>query len=84
MSGLEGIATIADDSLVYGRGVTLEEAKRDHDVKFRALLQHCRERGIPCNENKFKLHVTSIPYMGHLFTDTGLKSDPHKVEAINK
>ena len=82
LSGLDGIACIADDILVYGNGDTRETAMADHDRKMHALLARCRERGIRLNKDKFKLHQESIAYMGHVLTQNGLQADPAKVEAI--
>ena len=33
IEGLDGVANIADDTLVYGCGETIEEAEKDHDRK---------------------------------------------------
>ena len=84
LSGLQGIAIIADDILIYGKGQTAEEAKLDHDRNLVALLNRCREKGICLNPNKFKLHLKSVRYMGHLLTENGLKPDPQKIEAIDR
>ena len=72
LSGLSGIAVVADDVLIYGCGDTLKEATLDHDRKLIALLNRCRQRGIRFNSNKLKLHLRSVPYMGHVLTDQGL------------
>ena len=84
LSGLQGIAIIADDVLVYGRGDSTDEAKRDHDRNLIALLKRCREKGICLNPNKFKLHLPSVKYMGHILSENGLQPDPQKVEAIDR
>ena len=60
----------------------MEKATDDHDRKFVLLLERCRERGIKLNPKKLNMHRRSVPYMGHLFTDQGLKANPLKVEAI--
>lgn len=83
LSGLQGIATIADDILIYGRGKTTDEATRDHDDNLLSLLQRCREKKICLNESKFDMHRESVAYMGHRFTANGLQPDPAKTEAIN-
>ena len=49
LSGLSGIAVVADDILIYGCGDTLKEATLDHDRKLIALLNRCRQRGIRLN-----------------------------------
>ena len=84
LEGLEGILNITDDILIYGVGDNKEEARADHDRKLEALLQRCRERGIALNKNKLKLRITEVPFMGHIFSDQGLKIDPDKVNAVLK
>ena len=82
LQGLDGIACIADDMLVYGCGETSQDATADHDRKMTNLLNRCRERGIRLNKEKFKLHRETVSFMGHLLTPQGLKPDPAKIEAI--
>ena len=73
-----------DDILVYGKGKDYDEAVKDHDRKMVKLLERLREKNIKLNENKVKLKMNEVNYMGHLITDDGLKSDPKKVEAISQ
>lgn len=47
--GIPGIRPIHDDVLIFGCGETNKEAERDHDVKFRALMQRCIKRNIKLN-----------------------------------
>lgn len=42
--GLEGIAIIADDILVYGNNDTFESAEADHDEKFVKLMEQAKKR----------------------------------------
>lgn len=84
LSGLNGVACIADDVLVYGCGDTLEEAQRDHDANVRALLHRCRATNLKLNMAKFRLNRKSVPFMGHVLTDAGVSVDDKKVEAILK
>jgi len=73
LKGLKGIAIIADDILVYGCGDNDESATADHDRNLFALFERCRERGIRLNKDKFKLHQSTIAYMGHQLTAMDLK-----------
>lgn len=82
LDGLEGIACIADDILVYGCGNTVAEAKTDHDKKFYALLERCRNCNIRLNRSKLKLHQTSVKFMGHELSSNSINPDPGKVKAI--
>ena len=84
LTGLEGIACIADDILVYGCGNNVEEAEMDHDNKFSALLNRCRMAGIRLNQGKLALRRKSIEFMGHRLSEKGLEVDSDKVEAIDR
>ena len=33
LEGIDGIAVVADDVLLYGEGTTIQEAQQDHDKK---------------------------------------------------
>lgn len=79
---LDGIAVIADDVLVYGRGDSTEAAIADHDEKLRKLLQRARKNNLKFNQKKMKLRQKEVSYMGHVLTEKGLKPDSLKIEAI--
>ena len=46
VEGLQGVAVIADDILVYGEGETIQDATKDHDVKLTKLFYKCKTTGI--------------------------------------
>ena len=79
---LEGIHIIADDILVTGKGATYEEAVQYHDSNLIALLEKCQEKCNRINKEKIQLRKESVPYMGNLLTNEGVKPDPEKVKAI--
>ena len=70
------ILDITDDILNYGVGSTEEEANLDHDQKLMKLLKRCRDHGVALNKDKVKLRLKEITFMGHVFTNKGLKIDP--------
>ena len=76
--GLQGIAAIVDDILVYGR------TKEEHDANLRAMLERTRERGIKLNEDKSVICVPEVSYFGHRLTREGIRPDPNKVKAIRE
>ncbi len=82
LDGLEGVETIADDILVYGTGDTLEEAVKNHDDNILTLLERCRERKFKMNKSKFRFKMNVVTYHRHVISDTGLKADPSKVQAM--
>jgi len=82
LTGLRGVACIADDILVYGCGDTVDEATADHDRNLIALLDRCREKNLHLNDEKLQLRRPTTVFMGHELTEQGLKVDKRKVAAI--
>ena len=84
VEGLNGVKVIVDDILIVGRGQTKQDAILDHDQNLLDLLNRLQERNVKLNPDKIKFKTESVPYIGHLITSEGLKSDPLKTEAIVK
>ena len=82
LEGLHGVDVIADDIICYGCGDTVEQATADHDRNIIALLDRAREVNLKLNAKKMRLRLKEVPYMGHLLTDSGVKPDPAKIDAI--
>ena len=84
LRGLQGIACIADDILIFGSGNNMNEARLDHDKNLLNLLERCRTTGLRLNKDKFQLNRETTTYMGYQLTANGLQPDPKKVEAIRQ
>ena len=84
LSGLNGTFTIADDITVAGCGPTKAEALKDNDSKLQTLYERCKESNIILNEDKKEIGKSEINFHGHRFTESGIKPDNSKVEAIQK
>ena len=82
VEGLPGVRSIIDDILIYGEGDTEEEAIADQYVKFRALMERCKERNLKLYKDKLSLKMKEVKFIGHLITSKGFKPDPEKVRAI--
>lgn len=74
--GLDGVAAIVDDILVFGK------TKEEHDANLRAVLTRTREKGIRLNPDKSMICVPEVSYFGHKLTREGIKPDPEKISAI--
>ena len=44
--------------------------------------QRCRELNLTLNLQKIKLHLSQVPFMGHLLTADGVVTNPNKVCTI--
>lgn len=82
LAGLDGVACIADDILVYGCGETVAEADIDHDINMIKLLDRCKEKNLHINLEKLQLRRPSTTFMGHELTKDGLKPDRRKIAAM--
>ena len=80
--GLCGVLVVADDTLVFGSGDTIEEARKDHDKNLRQLFERARQVGLKFNRGKLQLCLPEVTYMGHIISCEGVRADPSKIEAI--
>ena len=69
LEGFGGIACIADDVIVYGKGDVC------HDLNVTEFLQRCDELGIELNKAKCQLGLSEISFQGHVISTEGLKLD---------
>ena len=84
IQNLPEVYTVADDILVIGKGATQQAARNDYDSKIIQLLNRRREKGLKLNQEKCKIAMPHVAYMGHIPTDNELKTRPCKVTAIQK
>lgn len=73
---MEGVVNVMDDNLVWG------EDKDSHDSRLRKLLEKLRRINLKLNEDKCKIGLSEISYIGHVLSKDGLKPDKEKVRAI--
>jgi hypothetical protein len=71
-----GCIGIADDVAVYGS--TIEE----HDRNLDNLMKIAREEGLVFNSSKCVIRQKQIDFFGSIYSDTGVRPDPAKVEDI--
>ncbi|MCG8048271.1 MAG: RNase H-like domain-containing protein [Candidatus Thiodiazotropha endolucinida] len=74
--GLQGVTSICDDILVFGR------SRAEHDRNLEKVLQKSRENGLRFNPEKCQIGLTEVKYFGHVISTSGLRPDPEKVSAI--
>ena len=84
LEGLDNIAVIHDDIVIFGSGDSIEEATSSLDLVFRALLDRCRERVLKLNKKKLRFKLSKVAYMGHILGADGLQADFEKITAIRE
>jgi hypothetical protein len=84
LEGLNGVACIVDDILVFGCEDSETVAQQDHDRNLTELLERCRLQGIKLNKDKMKLNQESVTFMGHELTSSGLRPDENKISALQQ
>ena len=77
LSGLPGVTNIADDILIYG------STQEEHDANVIHFLECCLEIDLHLNPDKVKINYKSVPFFGMILTESGIKPDPKKAEAIH-
>lgn len=71
-------ARIVDDIIVGSKGV------KEHDKNLKKVLDRARQVKLRLNPRKCKFRLKEVSYVGHLFTDEGLKADPTKITTITE
>lgn len=78
LDGMEGVLTLLDDSVVYGR------TEEEHDERLRKVLDRLSEKGIVLNKEKCEIGKTRIKFLGHVISDKGIEIDKDKISALVK
>lgn len=70
------VLVFIDDLIVFSR--TLEE----HEARLKEVLKRLREFKLKLSPEKCKFCQTSVKYLGHIVSQSGVETDPAKVEAL--
>lgn len=66
-----------DDLLVHSRTF------QDHLIHLRGVLEVARKYGLVFNKEKLKLCQREVKYIGYIFGENGIATDPDKVSAVH-
>lgn len=77
VEGLPGVICHMDDVLIFGAD------QKEHDERLRNVLQKIEDAGMTLND-KCQFSRREIQFLGHIINATGIKADPHKIEAIQR
>ena len=73
---IEGVEIFIDDLLIWGKDV------EEHNLRLNKVLEKARKRNVHFNLEKCKIGVSSVKYLGHIFSEDGLMPDEDKIKAI--
>ncbi|XP_022788129.1 uncharacterized protein LOC111328046 [Stylophora pistillata] len=78
LRGCEGVANIADDLIIHGRG------EEQHDKRLLAVLDRLRETGLTLNKDKCEFILPRLKFFGLEVTQTGIEPSEEKVAEIRQ
>ena len=58
------------------------ETEEEHDRILKAVFDSLLQAGMTLNRDKCKFNVTSVIFLGHLITESGVRPVPKKIQAI--
>lgn len=73
---LREVLVFLDDIIVFSK--TLEE----HETRLAKVLNRLRENGLKLSPEKCRFFQTSVRYLGHIVSRSGVETDPKKIEAL--
>ena len=80
LSGLQGteLFVYLDDIVLYASSL------QEHRVKFDKLAKRLREANLMLQPDKCEFLRKEVGYLGHIISDTGVKPDPAKIQAVKE
>ena len=68
--------SIADDITIFG------STEEEHDRNLRLLMERARHKNLVFNPGKCQIKQSKIPFFGNIYSSSGIKPDPNKVQDI--
>lgn len=76
LEGISGVIAYFDDVLVFGK--TIEE----HNLNLDNVLTKIEQSGLTLNLQKSKICQSSVKFLGHVISSSGVSTDSVKIQAI--
>ena len=77
LGDLSGVLCYLDDILMWG------STEQEHDERVTAVLSRLQDKGLKLQASKCAFRMSEMSYLGYIISNTGIKTDPSKVQAIN-
>ncbi|MDD9853556.1 MAG: retropepsin-like aspartic protease/reverse transcriptase, partial [Deltaproteobacteria bacterium] len=78
LRGLPFATHYIDDILIHSAS---EEEHREH---LRIVFERLQKAGLTLRGKKCRIGLSEVPYLGHIFSDTGMAPDPKKVKCVQE
>lgn len=75
---IDGVKIYIDDIIIFAKDV------KTHNEIINKVMQRALETGVKFNKSKCKFLVKEIKYVGHVFSEDGIKLDEDKIKAIKQ
>ena len=75
-NGLNGVLNMADDIVVFGK------SSEEHKERLLQVMSRLSECGLTLNSSKCSFGLSSIKFLGHVLSQSGVSPDPAKIESI--
>ncbi|KAF6038158.1 hypothetical protein EB796_003533 [Bugula neritina] len=76
LEGLDGVVCHMDDVCIWGK------SQEEHDSRVRAVLRRMVDAGMTLNVEKCKFSRSSIKFLGHVISSSGIRANPEAVQGI--
>ena len=77
LRGLPFVTIYLDDILVHS------ETDEKHCQHLQEVFTRLTAAGLSLRGRKWHIGMTAVPYLGHIFSETGMAPDPQKVQAVH-
>ncbi|KAF6032751.1 hypothetical protein EB796_008938 [Bugula neritina] len=76
LEDLDGVVCHMDDVYIWGK------SREEHDSRVRAVLARMVDTGMTLNVEKCKFSRSSIKFLGHVISSSGIRANPEAIQGI--
>lgn len=75
---MKGVELYIDDILIHAKN------KEEHDIILKQVFDAAKKHNVKFNLEKCKLGLREVKYLGHKFSEKGIRLDENRIEAIKE
>lgn len=73
---IQNCKVFMDDIMVHGK------TKQSHDETLKKVLDRAKEKNIRFKVEKLQIAKSQVKYLGHIFSEEGIRPDPDRIRSI--